>query len=74
MRETNGYAKKPGKATKVAGISFDIGEDFDPTLSSEERNLELIKAGEGIRSNPNLLKILRKNIPAMRQKYGIKGV
>jgi len=74
MRETNGYAKKPGKTTKVAGISFDIGEDFDPTLSSEERNLELIKAGKGIRSNPNLLKILQKNIPAMRQKYGIKGV
>jgi hypothetical protein len=29
MRETNGYAKKPGKVTKVAGISFDMVPDID---------------------------------------------
>jgi hypothetical protein len=29
MREANGYAKKPGKVTKVAGISFDMAPDID---------------------------------------------
>jgi hypothetical protein len=38
MRETNGYAKKPGKVTKVAGISFDMAPDIDsprPATSAE---------------------------------------
>jgi hypothetical protein len=29
MREANGYAKKPGKVTKVAGISFNLDPDIN---------------------------------------------
>ena len=74
MRDTNGYAKKPSKVTKVAGISFDIGDDSEPTLSDKEWNLEMKKADRGLKSRPDVLRTIEKNVPAMRQKYGIKGV
>jgi hypothetical protein len=74
MRDANGYAKKPGKVTKVAGLSFDIGEEFDPTLSPEERHSEMMTVRDNIRSNPNLRRIFQRNIPAARRNLGIKGV
>lgn len=74
MREANGYAKKPGKATKVAGISFDIGDDSEPTLSDKEWNSEMKKVDQGLKSRPDVLKILEKNVPKIRKSLNIKGV
>jgi hypothetical protein len=73
MRETNGYAKKPGKVTKVAGISFDMTPDIDGSmkLSPSEYQSELKKVGDVI-NNPS--SGLKERARMMRQKYGIKGV
>jgi len=73
MREANGYAKKPGKVTKVAGISFDMAPDIDGSmkLSPSEYQSELKKVGDVINNSSSGLKERAK---MMRQKYGIKGV
>ena len=73
MRDTNGYAKKPGKVTKVAGISFDMIPDIDGSmkLSPSEYQSELKKVGDVI-NNPS--SGLKERARMMRQKYGIKGV
>jgi hypothetical protein len=73
MREANGYAKKPGKITKVAGISFDIAEPLDALRMSDpaayQRDLQ--KVGDVI-NNPS--SGIKERARMMRQKYGIKGV
>jgi hypothetical protein len=72
MRETNGYAKKPGKVTKVAGISFDIVEPLDALRLSDPAayQKDLKKVGDVI-NNPS--SGLKERARMMRQKYGIKG-
>jgi hypothetical protein len=77
MRETNGYAKKPGKVTKVAGISFNIDPDIDapmrPTSAAERREAQTMPispsmgpATQNLYRNINRIK---KSLPS-----GLRGV
>jgi hypothetical protein len=70
MRDTNGYAKKPGKVTKVAGISFDIVEPLDALrLSNPAAYQKDLKEVGDVINNPN--SGLKERAKMMRQKYGV---
>ena len=70
MRDTNGYAKKPGKVTKVAGISFDIVEPLDALrLSNPAAYQKDLKEIGDVINNPS--SGLKERAKMMRQKYGV---
>jgi hypothetical protein len=77
MRETNGYSKKPGKVTKVAGISFNVDPDIDapgrPASIDERREAQTMPISPSMGPYTQMwyrnINRMKKSLPS-----GLRGV